>query len=280
MKKCLAIIVAMALVAPAMAASVTVSAGANDGEVVLTADAGIVGIGLTVDGDDVTAVAVDSFFDIFIDSAFDLGGSYNLGDGIPTATQGAPGEQGLPSGSFSISVGGLDDDGIGGGTEEAPLSTTIVLSGTGTVTVDADMLRGGIVGYDGAMTISGLPLVITLDPGVEPECMKNTHPDYLTWVGYGKPDCWCYAKQCKGDVDGLPQFGGAVDIYTNDTDIVVANFGTLATTEPGVCADIDHGTQFGGAVNVYTNDLDILLPNFGAKVTDCDMTHFNFWITP
>ena len=113
-------------------------------------------------------------------------------------------------------------------------------------------------------------------------CMKATHPDYATWVAYGKPDCWCYRKQCKGDIDGEAQFGGAVDVYTNDTDILIPAFGAgVVTTVPGVCADVDHGTQFGGAVNVYTNDLNILLPNFGAGVlSDCDMTHFNFWITP
>jgi hypothetical protein len=66
-------------------------------------------------------------------------------------------------------------------------------------------------------------------------------------------------------------------VFTNDLDIFLPAFGTLATTEPGVCADIDHDVQLGGAVNVFTNDLDLFLPNFGTKVTDCDMTDYNFW---
>ena len=140
----------------------------------------------------------------------------------------------------------------------------------------------------GETDIDGDPRVMDsyVDMGIDEtfptNCMRKAHPDYAKWVEYGKPDCWCYRKQCKGDIDGEAQFGGAVDVYTNDTDILIPAFGAgVVTTVPGVCADVDHGTQFGGAVNVYTNDLNILLSNFGAGVlTDCDSTHFNFWITP
>lgn len=167
MKKCLAIIVVLALVAPAMAVDFTITgvdtSTAGTAVISWTAGEGVVGMGLEVAADNpIATVAVDSFFDVFVDSAFDLGVGYDYpgtgpANGIPTATVGAPGELALPQSSFSISVGGLDDDGIGAGTEEAPTSGTITLTTDGTtettLTITEDMLRGGIVGYNGAMTL-------------------------------------------------------------------------------------------------------------------------------
>ncbi|MHC4757731.1 MAG: family 16 glycosylhydrolase [Planctomycetota bacterium] len=106
------------------------------------------------------------------------------------------------------------------------------------------------------------------------ECMAETHPDYLTWSTLaGTPDCWCYCKQCNGDINACTQFGGAVDVYTDDLAIFLPAFGdtTIATTpgHPGWCADLDRGSQFGGLVRVYTDDLDIFLPAFGTKVQVC-----------
>jgi len=282
MKKLLVVLV-LACVAPAMAANVTVSSPA-DGQILLTADAGIVGVGLTVDGGSIDAVAVDSFFDVFIDSAFTAGAGYEIGDGIPTALQSGPGELALPSSSFSISVGGLDDDGIEAGTEEAPLTATFTLTptaGTTSVTIDEDTLRGGIVGYDGAMVITGLPLVVNF--GAAEECIKTGTALYTKWEAAGKPLCWCYAKNCKGDADGFAQFSGAVAVYTDDLAIFVGAFGKPTASLPanGQCANFDRAAQFSGAVPVYTDDLNIFIGAFGKpSVTDCDMTDYNFWVTP
>lgn len=87
------------------------------------------------------------------------------------------------------------------------------------------------------------------------------------------------SKQCRGDIDGKYQLC-CTAIYTNDLDIFLPAFGSLATTEPGVCADLDHATQLSGLVNVYTNDMNIFVPNFGSSPADCDDTHINFWVEP
>ncbi|MHC4757732.1 MAG: DUF7901 domain-containing protein [Planctomycetota bacterium] len=107
------------------------------------------------------------------------------------------------------------------------------------------------------------------------ECMASTNPyDYTTWSTLaGYPVCWCYCKNCNGDVDGGMQFGGAVDVYTDDLATFLPAFGdvAVATTpgHPGWCADLDREAQFGGLVRVYTDDLAIFLPAFGTKVTIC-----------
>ena len=282
----------LALCVPAMAASVTVSDGGNTNygevDVVLTADAGIVGIGLKVDGDVITGFAVDSFFDVFIDSAYTTGSGYGT---VPTALQSGPGELALPSGSFSISVGGLDDDGIGAGTEEAPLTVTITLTGIPgeSVTITEDTLRGGIVGYDGAMTISGLPLTVTYPPS---ECVKDTAPFYADWVGAGKswdkPDCWCYEYNCRGDADGVKI--GLFRINSTDLGLFADayNKGDLKMDPVRICSDFDHIKV--GLFRVNSADLGIFAANYNEgdlKVAPCPLDwdgdgddDYNFWITP
>jgi hypothetical protein len=290
MKKLLTLIAVFALAAiPAVSQAVTLTVTDNgSGSVTIGytgASEGVVGVSMLVtlsSGDAVLALPTDAVstgdFDAHIDHWNSNPGPVTLPDGNPVGDATAAGLPGVSATSFAISTGRLGTAGTTSGD-----IATLQLTGTTctTVTLSADTAaRGGIVGASGAtLTVASYGSVETC-PVPPPECMKATHADYATWVGYGSPDCWCYAKQCKGDIDGKAQFGGAADIYTDDTDILVPAFGTLATTSPGVCADVNHGTQFGGAVNVYTDDLDILLPNFGAAVSDCDATDFNFWIVP
>ncbi len=135
-----------------------------------TADEGVVGMALTVDATEpiVEVVIAGNFFDVFVDSAFSAGSGYTVGDGTPIATQEAPGPLLLPATNFSICFAGLDDDGIGTGTDEAPTSGAITLrinwGSNPTVRIDIDTLRGGIVGYNGAMSVVGLPIEVQIEP--------------------------------------------------------------------------------------------------------------------
>ena len=298
MKKILVSLLVLALCAPAMAATtitVTEGTGGDAGKAIVTIDStgdavNMVGLGLDVDvtAGGVTAVEiVTANFNIYPDYAYtqEIGDGYTYGEGEaevdgPVAEKLTPGHLALPSDSFALSFGNLNGAATAGATGADTVVVKLTLSETADVTVCENATRGGIVDINGIGLVAACDTE-TINVGAA-ECMKATHPDYATWVTYGMPDCWCYSKQCKGDIDGKAQFGGAVDVYTDDTNILLPAFGAgVITSVPGVCADVDHGTQFGGAVNVYTNDLSILLPNFGAGVlTDCDMTHFNFWITP
>ncbi|MHC5060640.1 MAG: hypothetical protein ACYTFK_06110 [Planctomycetota bacterium] len=295
MKKLLLILAV--LMAPVCAQAITFTATDDAGVCTVTFDAGLepnvppvaMALTITVDGsDEITAVdGIPDFFDIYMDAAYDMENDpctpgYTYGDGDAIAKVAEPGRDVLPSASFAISMGGL-----GGPTK--PFANSPSLSGTAFVlhadnaavgttvtgTIVRNSLRGGVIGSDGEEMDTNIedpiPFSITIE---DDECMAATNNDYTTWSTLaGSPACWCYCKNCNGDVDGGMQFGGAVDVYTDDLAIFLPAFGLpdVATTpgHAGWCADLDREAQFGGMVRVYTDDLDIFLPAFGTKVQVC-----------
>jgi hypothetical protein len=201
MKKVLLGLLILAVAAPAFAA-VNVTTASAPGQVTITLEAGvgedIVGIGLLVDATAgvVDSYTVDSFFDIFMDFAYDMEtatpGSYTYGagndegDGVGVnMTKGAnPGDHGitvtLPSDApFSISVGGLGGPALP--LNPAPQVANIVLKAAAGAVVDLDIdtLRGGIVGtvggVSGAHAVTGLPLTgVVISPLSVPETITGT----------------------------------------------------------------------------------------------------------
>jgi len=115
------------------------------------------------------------------------------------------------------------------------------------------------------------------------ECMKETHPAYGDWEAWGKPDCWCYRKQCRGDIDGKLFLGKPV----TGADLIMFKFpfgltdAELAMRPGYICADLNHAPFLGKRVTGA--DLIIFKTYFNqpdANVPDCDDTHYNFWIEP
>ena len=115
------------------------------------------------------------------------------------------------------------------------------------------------------------------------DCMASTNPHYADWVAWGKPDCWCYSRQCRGDIDGIktgPFWISALDKAAlraafNKTDI------ELADVPNGICADLDH-LKF-GPFRVQSLDKIIFRTFFNKPaclMPECDSTGYNFWITP
>jgi hypothetical protein len=155
------------------------------------------------------------------------------------------------------------------------------------VTIMVNEIRGGVVDEDVGTVI---PYITECNvPFGCGECMKTSHPDYGEWDAVHKPDCWCYARQCKGDADGLQQFG-LFWVYSNDLTVLKNAFAQGGvTTEPGICADYAHDIQF-GLFRVYSSDLSILRTYFAQTPVpccdddeDCDLTldtKFNYWLTP
>jgi hypothetical protein len=101
-------------------------------------------------------------------------------------------------------------------------------------------------------------------------------PQYQDWVDLGKPNCWCYAKQCYGDADGYLQGSAIFGFKYVSTDDLIILAAAWQINEPpkglgvgsipgGVCADFDHKAQ-GSAVfgfkRVSTDDLIILANNW------------------
>jgi hypothetical protein len=138
--------------------------------------------------------------------------------------------------------------------------------------VNGNAIRGNIVMEDAAEKI---PVQACIDLVViEPDCFPSTYPGYADWVLYGKPDCWCYARQCRGDADGLKQGSAALGymyVGTNDLNILISGWKILDPPKgPGVtpaqlCADFDHlkqGSAALGYMRVGTNDLNKLIAHW------------------
>lgn len=200
----------------------------------------------------------------------------------------------LPASAFAVSAGFLDDTGAQLG-QTLPIVITIAydLSMDSDVTIDENALRGGIVGDD-LGTITGLPVTVTVLDDVPQECVKSTAPFYQTWVDFGKPDCWCYQRNCRGDVNGLKSgYTPATYVWVNSQDlqILAAAFNkfpsVLQTVEvngvKGICADNNRAKSgYTASTYVWVNSQDLTefakyFNKFPVDVPVCDQTHYNFW---
>jgi len=194
----------------------------------------------------------------------------------PVAPATDPGAAGaLGSNAITLEMGALYSPPEDSSPNAPPTSGTlckIKVSGDTKVTVKQNDTRGGVVLTDPAVT----PTVDTTQAtAVEikavVDCFPTTNSQYNDWVLLGKPDCWCAKPkgsgyQCDGDADGKTQGIPKYRIYTDDLNILVANWSKKAddpTLNP--CADIDHKSQGIPKYRVYTNDLNILVANWSKK---------------
>ena len=310
MKKILVSLLVLALCAPAMAATISINDN-GDGTATVTiasgvGEANIVGLGLDVDvtAGDVTAVEVlTANFNIYPDAAHtqELGTGYVYGTGTPVAAKLTAGQIGLPQSSFALCFANLNGEFTAGANGAASVQVKLTLSATADLTVCENATRGGIVAVDGT-ALDAACATQTINVGAPPtEAIKETAPFYDDWAAFGKPDCWAYEYQCRGDADGLQEgssFGGYRRVFNNDLNIFLSAYGVLEppkgpgilTISNGICADFDHqqeGSSFGGYRRVFNNDLNIFLqyygvlePPKGPGIPPCDGANYNFFITP
>ncbi|MHC4546667.1 MAG: hypothetical protein ACYTDW_10485 [Planctomycetota bacterium] len=109
----------------------------------------------------------------------------------------------------------------------------------------------------------------------EDDCFPQGHPDYPEWVLVGKPACWCYLRQCRGDADGIQT--GPFWVGMPDLNAFVAAFNKLDAMLPpdGICADFDHTKT--GPFRVGMLDLNIFIEYFNkleSQVPPC----IGWWI--
>jgi hypothetical protein len=312
MRKVLLSLLVLALAAPTFAA-VNISIVDNENgtaTLVIDTTSGEVvrGVALKVTATDgatlvSTAATVNPVFNTFIDAAFELGGAYTIGAGQPFAKVNEAGTAAANATEFSISMGVLDQAGNQAG-YTSPVGGEALITfqtGAGNICVELDTLRGGIVGDTAIVSnldAAAVCAAITLPPS---EPIKASAPFYADWVAFGKPACWAYAKQCRGDADGLTQGStklGFAHVDTNDLNILVAAWkvreapvgpGILSVAN-GICADFARNQQGStklGFARVDTDDLNILVanwkvrnPTMGPGLADCTPEHYNFYIVP
>ena len=117
------------------------------------------------------------------------------------------------------------------------------------------------------------------------ECLigGNAGPlEYSDWVSLGKPDCWCYCRQCRGDADGKKT--GPFHVTIPDLTLFKAAYGKIVLPPGGECSDFDHKKT--GPFRVTIPDLTIFKAYYGKMVVpNCGLPPiitgpYNFWCDP
>ncbi|MHC4642535.1 MAG: DUF7901 domain-containing protein [Planctomycetota bacterium] len=122
----------------------------------------------------------------------------------------------------------------------------------------------------------------------EPDCLNRHAVGYNDWLAWGSPDCWCYQKQCRGDINGKLFLGKPVTLADLNTFKLAFNQpdpNVMAITD-GICADLNHRPFLGKRVTLadltifktYFNVIDALVPK-------CDLVPiysgpYNYWTKP
>jgi len=168
----------------------------------------------------------------------------------------------LGTGAITIEMGSLYD-------QMAPGKTgtlcKLVYEGDGDLCVAANAVRGGIV-LENAASADLVSDCITV--GEEVPCVPADQ--VADWELLGKPDCWCSAYQCDGDIDGKDSGGLAkFQVSAGDLNILVENWQRKANNpDLDPCADVDHKDSGGLAkFRVSAADLNILVANWQKKAS-------------
>jgi len=157
-----------------------------------------------------------------------------------------------------------------------------------TVTIAENESRGGVVLTDPNLD----PTVVAPGCELQPvqECLigGNAGPsEYSDWVTWGKPDCWCYCRQCRGDADGTKT--GPFWVTIPDLNLLSSAYNkvgaALVLIPNGICADFDHKQT--GPFRVTIPDLNILSAYYNKVVAppNCNQAPvitgpYNFWCDP
>jgi hypothetical protein len=214
--------------------------------------------------------------------------------GSPVAPDTDPGASGTGIGTDevilelgSLYVGGPNAPGTSG------LLCTLTLNcggaSAGKITVsEEDTYRGGVVLEDGtSATVAAKDanscVLDCLNQAVVPVAEWNA------WVQFGKPDCWCCKRQCRGDADCIKS--GPFWVATPDLNLLKVAYNksdpALLLIPGGICADFDHIKS--GPFRVATSDLNTLKIYYNkpeASVPCCDANQdciltppekWNFW---
>ena len=176
---------------------------------------------------------------------------------------------------------------VGPGSPNAPAKSgvlaEIVVDANTTLCISANVSRAGATGVvmedpdEVVSVVYGACLYVDVPGPADPiECMKTSHPSYAQWVIVGKPDCWCYSKQCRGDINGASFLSKPV----TGADLIAfkASFNQGVLPVNGECSDLNHLAFLGKRVTGA--DLIIFKEYFNdseAAVPECDDEHINFW---
>ncbi|MBN1795761.1 MAG: hypothetical protein JW804_03735 [Sedimentisphaerales bacterium] len=325
MKKMIFVLTVLLLVAPAMA-GLTISCnqkgsyGQGNAAVeisyVATADANIprgLGLEVTVDSG-VTVTGVESASaDYWV-----YPGSIVIDTNDPpsVADYGTPIASGQGTSSVIIEMGSLHYP-TGNDSPNAPdlAGTLITLNLSGTdcnVSISGNGTRGNVVDYDAAEMVVGEDIIYGGPCYIAGTCFHDDGSNaYKYWLGgsnmpaplpaapWERPVCWCYPRQCRGDINGQPISPG-VQMWVSLADLTffrtaLNKMYNQPATWPtgGECADLDHAMIAPTVpipvsladltiLRLYLNKMDIpwnTVVKCCDSDTDCvaDGVKYNFW---
>jgi hypothetical protein len=111
---------------------------------------------------------------------------------------------------------------------------------------------------------------------------------YANWVLRGKPQCWAYPRQCRGDATGSKQL--QYWVASNDLSLWKSAQGKLESILPplGICADFTHSKQLQYWVasndlalwKSYQGKLESLVPVCGNVLWSCSDPNYHYWCIP
>jgi hypothetical protein len=155
--------------------------------------------------------------------------------------------------------------------------TATPLTGTSTGEVDEVILSVDVTGleignaYECSLMLSdpnaeNNPVTIPVVVEYWDDCLTPDHMDYDDWVVVGKPDSWCWQRQCHGDGDNATErYGrGSVWVGFNDIYVLLDAFQVASPTLEQLAADFNRRDENYGrcSVRVGYDDLDVLLYHF------------------
>jgi len=193
---------------------------------------------------------------------------------------------GLGTSGITVEMGALyyptDDSSPNAPPNSGPLFK-LTLSEPANLTVALNEARGGIV-----LTNPDQPATVDLAQATNvavgggvaaADLLSSSHPDYAEWVTLGKPACWAYPRQCRGDADGLKSGSEKTGFYyvgPSDLNVLIAAWQVkepplgpgIASIERGICADFARdqgGSAKTGFYRVGPTDLNRLVENWLVK---------------
>jgi hypothetical protein len=120
--------------------------------------------------------------------------------------------------------------------------------------------------------LMGQPIDMAFSITNKKECIKPWATEYTDWVLWGKPKCWCYKRQCRGDINGVKtgQWVSLTDLNAFKA-AYLKNDTVLSGIPNGICADLNH-VKTGQRVSL--TDLNIIKAYYlkpDTSVPCCDL---------
>ena len=163
----------------------------------------------------------------------------------------------------------------------------LTVSGKTCITITENGARGGVIDEDSndiGPVLPPDPCCVVLPPKT---CMGEDHPDFDLWQSLNEPNCWCYPRQCRGDIDDNQEYGTYWVLMLDLAEFQTYFGETPITDPPGICCDFAHDIEY-GTYRVLMNDLAVFQTYFGETTVPCcdldencdetDDDYFNFWL--